>query len=334
MQEMPRPRPPYLNRAITRHGRAVWYVRVGHGDQRRRVRLRAQYGTPEFDIEYRAALAGQETIQEGAAGVGTLAWLIKRYRETTTWTTLSPATRRQRENIFKQVLTTAGTEPLAGITKNAIISGRERRAATPFQARHFLQAMRGLFRWAADAGHIKVDPTREVRDLPKPRNDGFPIWTEDDVAAYERRWPIGTRQRVWLDVLLYTGLRRGDAVRLGRQHVRDDVATITTEKSSGSIEVTIPILPVLAVTCARARAAISRSLPVRAAGHSPKNHSATNFATPAVRPVCPVLHMGCGRSRRLAPRTTARQFRSLKQFLDGPAVAWPRTTRAPPIAGG
>jgi integrase len=68
------------------------------------------------------------------------------------------------------------------------------------------------------------------------------------VAAYERRWPVGTRQRVWLDVLLYTGLRRGDAVRLGRQHVRNGIATIKTEKSDFTIEVTLPILPVLAET--------------------------------------------------------------------------------------
>ena len=47
-------------------------------------------------------------------------------------------------------------------------------------------------------------------------------------------------------MLLYTGLRRGDAVRLGRQHVRDGVATIRTEKTD--ITVTIPILPALAAT--------------------------------------------------------------------------------------
>jgi hypothetical protein len=84
---------------------------------------------------------------------------------------------------------------------------------------------------------------------------------------------------------------------------------------------------------ARGHAAIRRSLPVRAAGLSPKNHLATSFATPAVRPVCPVLHMGCARSRRLAQRTMAQLFRSLKQSSDGPAVGWPRTTRGPPIAG-
>ena len=38
---------------------------------------------------------------------------------------------------------------------------------------------------------------------------------------------------MWLDVLLFTGLRRGDAVILGRQHVRDGVATLRTEKSRG-----------------------------------------------------------------------------------------------------
>ncbi len=45
-----------------------------------------------------------------------------------------------------------------------------------------------------------------------------------------------------------TGLRRGDAVKLGRQHVRNGIATIKTEKSEYTVEVTLPILPVLAET--------------------------------------------------------------------------------------
>ena len=110
--------------------------------------------------------------------------------------------------------------------------------------------MRGLFRWAAKAGHVKVDPTLGVENPARPKGDGFLPWTEGHVAAYERRWPIGTRQRVWLDVLLYTGLRRGDAVRFGRQHVRDGIGTIKTEKSGFTVAVTLPILPVLANTLA------------------------------------------------------------------------------------
>lgn len=237
---MPRPRPPHLHREITRHGRAVWYVRVGRGS---RVRIRAEYGTPEFDTEYRAALSGTPT-RKAASSQSSLQWLLARYRETTAWTEgLSAATRRQRDNIFKQVIETAGHEPYARITKATIIAGKERRSATPAQARNFLDAMRGLFRWALDAELVKVDPTGGVSNPPRKKTDGFIPWTEDHVAAYEARWPIGTRQRVWLDVLLYTGLRRGDAVRLGRQHVR--AGSIKTEKSGLTVEVPVIVLPVL-----------------------------------------------------------------------------------------
>jgi len=91
-----------------------------------------------------------------------------------------------------------------------------------------------------------AQPLGGVDDPPRPQSDGFAPWSEDDIAAYESRWPIGTRQRVWLDVLIYTGLRRGDAVRFGRQHVRNGVGTIKTEKTG--TEVTLPILPVLDAT--------------------------------------------------------------------------------------
>ena len=82
---MPRPRPPHLQREITRHGKAVWYVRVGRG---RRVRIRADYGTPEFDAEYRSALAGTPT-RMAAPSCSSLQWLLARYRETTDWAALS-----------------------------------------------------------------------------------------------------------------------------------------------------------------------------------------------------------------------------------------------------
>lgn len=108
--------------------------------------------------------------------------------------------------------------------------------------------MRGLFRWAKGASLVKVDPTAGVHNPKRKQTDGFKVWTEEEVTAYEARWPIGTRQRVWLDVLLYTGLRRGDVVRIGRQHVRNGVATLKTEKGGFTVEVNLPILPVLQAT--------------------------------------------------------------------------------------
>jgi integrase len=248
MDGMPRPRPPHLHRQVSRHGKTVWYVRIGKGP---RVRIRSAFGTSEFDGEYQAAVAGLPALQsanDDCTVSGTLAWLVERYRETGAWTSLSLATRRQRENIFEHVLQSAGRQPLTKITKATLVAGRDRRVATPNQARHFLDTMRGLFRWAVEAGLTKVDPTAGIKDPTRPKSDGFPPWSEEDVATYEAHWPTGTRERVWLDVLLYTGLRRGDAVRFGRQHVRNGIGRFKTEKTG--TEVTLPILPILADTLA------------------------------------------------------------------------------------
>jgi site-specific recombinase XerC len=86
--------------------------------------------------------------------VESLAWLIARYRESRAWTALAPATRRQRELVFKKVM-----------------AGLDRRGATPFAAKTFLKALRGLFRWAAENSLIERDPTEGVR-IPLPRTDG------------------------------------------------------------------------------------------------------------------------------------------------------------------
>ena len=244
IEVMPRSRPPHLHRETNRHGKTVWFYRVGKGP---RTRIRSDFGTSAFRIEFEAAKSGA-TITTKATLITSLAWLIARYRETGIWLELSPATRKQRENIFLHVVQTAGRTAYTTITQATIAAGRERRAATPSQARNFLDAMRGLFRWAKSAGHIKIDPTADVKNPKRKKGHGFEVWTEDDVDAYERRWPIGTKERVWFDLLCYVGGRRGDAVRLGRQHVRDGVATFRTEKSRGHVTVTIPILAPLART--------------------------------------------------------------------------------------
>src|SRR5262249_39258850 len=131
---MPRPRPLHLHREMTRHGKVVWYVRIG-GAKGPRRRLRAPFGPPEFAAEYRAAIAEEPPVRAKGPESGTLAWLIERYRETAEWSALSAATRHQRENIFKHVISSAGAIALTRITTQTIIDGRERRAKTPHQAR-------------------------------------------------------------------------------------------------------------------------------------------------------------------------------------------------------
>jgi site-specific recombinase XerD len=251
MDDMPRPRPPHLQRETTRHGKTVWFVRIGKGP---RTRLRAAYGTPEFDLEYVAAVKGEPIGRKPTASAASLQWLWDSYRETGAWAELAASTRRQRENIMLHVLKESGAKPYAAIGQANIVAGLDRRSKTPAAARNFLDTMSGLFEWAAERKHVRTDPTAGAEGPKRKKGNGFPAWTREDIETYRKKWPLGTRQRVWLDVLLYTGPRRGDAAIIGRQHEKDirnpdgsvsRVVQFKTEKSGELVTVTLPILPAL-----------------------------------------------------------------------------------------
>ena len=225
--DMPKKLPQYVYRETTRHGRSAFYFRRGKG---KRERL-PDFGSPDFEDAYHALLAGIGPTKRTREAAGSLGWLIEQYRGSDAYTGLSTATRRQRDNIFKGVKATAGHMPAKLIDAGRIQQGVDDRGATPAQARHFFDALRGLFRWAAKAQHVKADPTAGMEGPSRPKTDGWEPWTDADVAAYERRWKRGSRERLWLRVLLYTGLRRGDAALLGRQHVKDGWAAMKTEKT-------------------------------------------------------------------------------------------------------
>jgi integrase len=241
MSAMPRPRPQYLQRQVTRHGKVVWYVRVGRGPK---IRIKGAYGSDEFNAAYHAAVSGDKPVAPGAPAKDTLAWLIGLHRKSGYYTgQISAATRRKRDQIFAQAIKAAGKYPVTTIDKQAIEEGRDKRK--PYQARHFVHTMRSLFKWAVDAKLVKDDPTAAVT-VKKNSKAGIKPWTDDDIAKYEARWPRGTRERMMLDIFVYTGLRIGDVAILGKQHVRGETITIDTEKNG--TRVTIPILAPLALT--------------------------------------------------------------------------------------
>ena len=238
---MPRPRWPHLLREVSRHGTVRWVVRVGHGP---RTPIKAPFGTPEFEAAYHAAIRGED-VQRPRQGRATLGWLIARYQASSAWTSLAEATRRQRANIFRHVLDGAGDMPFAEVTRADILAGRERRASTPSQANNFLNTMRAAFKWAIENDFLTKDPTEGVKIIKRPKTGGFREAIEEDIARFEARWPLGTRERLALTVFLETGLRRGDAATLGRQHVKDGMISIRTEKTGQVVR--IPVSAALAV---------------------------------------------------------------------------------------
>lgn len=241
MSEMPKRRLPYLNRQPGRHGNGLvyWYVRVGKGP---RIPIRGEYGSPEFLAAYTAAVGGSKPVAPSRASKGTLRWLIDTYKRSSDWAGVEPATRKQRDHFFLQMIAKAGDCGADDIRQVHVLQGREDRQLTPHAANNYLKTARALFRWAKEAGHIGEDPAKDVAFL-KVKTTGFPVWTLDEVKLYRDRWPLGTTQRLAIEIYLNTGLRRGDAATVGRQHVRDGVLHLRAGKNQ--VPLYIPILPAL-----------------------------------------------------------------------------------------
>ncbi len=66
---------------------------------------------------------------------------------------------------------------------------------------------------------------------PTINTDGFPPWTQAEIQQFRKHYPLGTKPRLAFELVFYTGLRRSDLVRLGRQFVRNGVIEIETVKS-------------------------------------------------------------------------------------------------------
>ena len=236
MDVMPRKLPPFCLRERTRHGRTVIYFRRGKGA---RIRLPDDPASSEFKQAYEAALAGRQTGASKPVSPQSLEWLIARYMESAVWAQLSVRTRKLRSGIFRESLDHAVNPRFAGITQRTILAGVERRAQTPGHANNFLTAMRGLFSWAVRNGYVEQNPTFGIEGI-RYKSDGHPAWNKDDVIAFRQRHCEGTMARLAMELLLITGLRRSDIIRIGRQHLRGDILSIRTKKTGAEVSVALP----------------------------------------------------------------------------------------------
>lgn len=235
-----------VTRERTRHGRAVYYYRVGKGQ---RIRL-PDYGTPEFDEAYRAAQAGEPLRPRAGlaqARHGTLAWLVAEYKKSLHFRGLDEITQRRRDSFFKQMVDKYGDKPLGKFTERVVIDARERRTGGKgHAANNFLKAIKPLFAYGKSRGWLEVDPARNV-DYVRPEKGSRLPWTIDDVLRFEERHPLGTMANLAMRILLFTGFRRSDAVVFGKQHVRNGVVKFRPGKTEGSsgVVVTFTALPPL-----------------------------------------------------------------------------------------
>ncbi len=236
----------YVHSFRDRHGKLRHYFRRPGF---RRVPLPGLPGSAEFMVAYQAALAGLAAprAQPGAARhqPGSTAAAVASYFGSPAYLSLAPSTQRVQRRILEQFRARHGDKPIALLQAVHIERLIAAKADTPAAAQLLLKALRALMRHVVRQGLRPDDPARAVQGV-KVRSPGIHSWTEEEIAAFERRHPVGTRARLALDLLLCTAQRRSDVVRMGRQHIRDGALHIRQQKTGAML--VIPIHPQLAAS--------------------------------------------------------------------------------------
>ena len=152
---------------------------------------------------------------------GSLDALAASFYQSSAFLALSATTARIYRRLIEGLRERYGPRPVRMLEDRHVAAIVAEKAATPHAANHRLRMFKHLMAHAMDLGWIRRDPTAGVRRVTPRRSNGHPTWSEEDIAAFEACFPSGTRERLALALLLYTGQRRGDVVRMSRAHVRD-----------------------------------------------------------------------------------------------------------------
>lgn len=199
---------------------------------------------------YQEAMAGQpKRLEIGARKTrpGTVNAAVVGYYNSLAFRELAPETQKLRRRILERFRTRlddnrreCGDKLIATLPREAIV--RMLANMAPFARQNWLKALRGLMQFAVAEGFRANDPTHDL-NAPTKKSPGFHTWTDAEIEQFEDHHPIGSKARLALALLLYSAQRRGDVVRMGRQHVRNSAITVRQQKTGA--ELSIPIHPEL-----------------------------------------------------------------------------------------
>lgn len=252
-----------------RHGKVrLYFRRRGF----RKMRLPDDPSSEAFLAMYHAAVAETEAgrppcpppkPRPGAitrAQPGTIRAIVAGYVSSAGFVRLNKRTQRVRRQILESCCQepiapdknlTFGDMPIDRFTPKMVRILRDRKSEAPESANSRIKALRQAFVWAIEFEHATTNPAMDVSYI-STGSTGFKTWTIEDVEKYRAHWPLGTKPRLAMEIMLLLGVRRSDAVRLGKQHVRGDVVRFTPMKGSSRTPqmLELPILPDLAAALA------------------------------------------------------------------------------------
>ncbi|MGY8683420.1 tyrosine-type recombinase/integrase [Bradyrhizobium sp. UFLA05-153] len=232
-------KPKHVHGYVDRHGRPrFYYRRKGH----KLTPLPGLPWSPQFMQAYERAASGTTAEPIGARLIkaGTIKHLINVYFNSLTFAELARETQRTRRNILIKFERNYGDLHVATLKRKNIVTMFEMIASKRFLAINWLKTLRALMKFGVDNGMVKDDPTQGVKNL-SGKTHGYRTWEEGDVAKFEAKHSLGTRERLALELLVCTGQRRSDIVKMGRQHVRNGAILVSQQKTGTPLA--IPIHP-------------------------------------------------------------------------------------------
>ncbi len=221
-----------------------YYVRL---PGQKKIRINGEPGSEQFMTEYRAALAGERwpadtRPQPTVFAPKTLGRAIQDYYTSGAFKKLSDSRKRSRRLILNKIAETSGHELVKAITKAAVQKGMDRRADTPSAANEFLKAMREVLSYLASIDEVKENVAKLV-----PYNvidtEGFHTWTLEEVSQFVDHHKVGSKAVLAMSLMLFTGQRRGDVIKMGPQHVEN--GSMRVKRSKNNLKGEIPVLPPL-----------------------------------------------------------------------------------------
>lgn len=213
-----------------------------------KIRLRGLPGAEEFIAAYKAALSGNAEIKSEKSFES----LCHRYYKSAYFQGLEKYTQRRKRtlldevcNMFDESGRRYAAAPYASMKKVHIRKLRDMQAHTPEAANFRLKQISALFTWAIKNDLATFNPAEKLEKLGGG-SGGYYTWTEQDVETFEAYWPVGAKPRLALSIMLYLGLRRSDAVLIGKKRESGDGLSAQFKGRKRGIKLlTLPILPPL-----------------------------------------------------------------------------------------
>jgi hypothetical protein len=196
----------HVNEYRDRHGKIRRYFRR-KGE--RAISLPGLPGSIEFMAAYQAALAVVSSPPPPSPKhvlSGSLAAVAGGYFRSAEFANLSPSSQRSYRVALKSILDAHGHRLVRDLPKEAarhIIEGIG--AKRPGMANLTRSVLSKVVAYAIETG-IRAD--NPFRGLKPYRLGTYHTWTDAEIAQFERRWPLGTRERLARPIALHRAARR------------------------------------------------------------------------------------------------------------------------------